>query len=278
MLNSTWRSRSSSALYRRGPGRDRGASFRTHSTWGSGKAGERDQGAARPTARARGCSTWGEPLASAARGSPCGADAPLPLGMSLLLQSPSARSGRSDELDTATSRRVLEGGCGAWACCMCICRVASPQARPDLAELVAACAQARPLHEPDHLRCRPDRSDRSTALREAGLDHVQLSIQDVLHGERRSDRRLPRRLCAQAGGCPAGWWRPICRSRSTSCCTARNIETEAAALIELAIELIARRVAVPSMPVLWLGAGQSRRASAEGPDQVRPERWPRSSG
>ena len=53
-----------------------------------------------------------------------------------------------------------------------------PTARRDLEEIVKMAARSRPLHQPHHRGVLLKR-DRLEKLAEAGLDHVQLSIQDV---------------------------------------------------------------------------------------------------
>ena len=59
-------------------------------------------------------------------------------------------------------------------------------------------ARGRALHQSHHVRRRHDRTKRLPSCCDAGLDHVQISIQDSEHGLGRPHRRLRRRLRAQA--------------------------------------------------------------------------------
>ena len=64
------------------------------------------------------------------------------------------------------------------ASCRCICRAASRRARRDLVDITAAAACGRPLHQSHHLGRRHHARRRWARSPTAGLDHVQISIQD----------------------------------------------------------------------------------------------------
>ncbi len=52
-----------------------------------------------------------------------------------------------------------------------------PLVRQDLAELIGEARGLGDLHQPDHLRHRPDRSTKIADFKTAGLDHIQISFQ-----------------------------------------------------------------------------------------------------
>ena len=72
-----------------------------------------------------------------------------------------------------------------------------PAARRDIVELVSGRARGPALHQPDHLRRRREQRDSSPRSAEAGLDHVQISIQDSQPASADHIAGYRRRLCAQ---------------------------------------------------------------------------------
>ena len=84
---------------------------------------------------------------------------------------------RSDELDTATWARVFRRGRRAWACLQVHISGGEPAARGDLVDIVAA-AHAAPLYTNLITSGVGLKNETLVALSEAGLDHVQISIQD----------------------------------------------------------------------------------------------------
>ena len=108
---------------------------------------------------------------------------------------------RSAELDTATWSRVFSE-----AAALGVLHVhlsgGEPTARADIAELTRPLRAAGPLHQPDHLRRRAGRAQRLAALAEAGLDHVQLSIQAADAGACRPHRRARRTRIAASSPSP----------------------------------------------------------------------------
>ena len=112
------------------------------------------------------------------RSSPLGLLAELthrcPLGCPYC-SNPLALDARDDELDTATWARVFRE-----AAALGVLQVhlsgGEPAARRDLVDITAARPCRRPLHQSDHLGVGSHRA--LDALAEAGLDHVQISIQD----------------------------------------------------------------------------------------------------
>ena len=82
-----------------------------------------------------------------------------------------------------------------------------PLQRRDIVDLVQPANQAGSLHQPDHQRARLLHR-RAEQLRDAGLDHVQVSIQADERGSFRRDRRY-RVVRPKAGGRAArqelGW-------------------------------------------------------------------------
>ena len=68
-----------------------------------------------------------------------------------------------------------------------------PTARKDLEEIVEAAVEGWPLHQPHHRRRDADARPPDEARRACGLDHVQLSIQDV-------DPENADRIAAYKGG------------------------------------------------------------------------------
>ena len=134
--------------------------------------------------------------------------APRPLGLLAELthrcplgcpycSNPLALEARADELDTATWARVFHE-----AAALGVLQVhlsgGEPGARRDLVEITQAAHDAG-LYT--NLITSAVGITRETfgKLSDAGLDHVQISIQDNEPGTRRSHRRLQGRLCAQAG-------------------------------------------------------------------------------
>ena len=95
------------------------------------------------------------------------------------------------ELDTATWRRVLDEAT-ALGVLQTHFSGGEPTARRDLVDLVR---HAAGLGQYTNLITSGVLLDQAKldALVEAGLDHLQLSIQDSRAGKRRSDRRLPQR-------------------------------------------------------------------------------------
>ena len=89
---------------------------------------------------------------------------------------PLALDKRADELDTATWARVFRE-----AAALGVLQVhlsgGEPAARRDLPEIVKVGARGRSLQQSDYL-CRRTDAAESLALSDAGLDHVQISIQD----------------------------------------------------------------------------------------------------
>ena len=119
-----------------------------------------------------------------------------------------------------------------------------PTARRDLEEIVKTAAEAglyTNLITAAVLLTR----ERLAEAQGAGLDHVQISIQDVdkRGRERRPHRRLQGRQRQEEGTSPAGCASSACRSRSTrrsTATTSSNVE----AIIDYAVELGAGRVEI----------------------------------
>ena len=151
--------------------------------------------------------------------------APRPLGLLAELthrcplgcpycSNPLALEGRADELDTATWARVFRE-----AAALGVLQVhlsgGEPGARRDLVEITRrprTTPGSTPISSPRR-SASPRR--RSRKLSDAGLDHVQISIQDNEPGTRRSHRRLQGRLRAQAGARRRGRRGSAFRSPST---------------------------------------------------------------
>ena len=109
---------------------------------------------------------------------------------------PLALDPRDDELDTATWARVFRE-----AAALGVLQVhlsgGEPGARRDLVEITAAAHDAG-LYTNLITSAVGITADTLHKLADAGLDHVQISIQDSEPKQRRPHRRLRRRLCAQA--------------------------------------------------------------------------------
>ena len=102
---------------------------------------------------------------------------------------PLALDPRTDELDTATWARVFQRGGGARRVAgASLRRRARRAARPRRDH--QGRARGRALHQSDHLGRRHHRQDAAACLSDAGLDHVQVSIQDSTREIRRPYRRL----------------------------------------------------------------------------------------
>ena len=134
--------------------------------------------------------------------------APRPLGLLAELthrcplgcpycSNPLALEPRADELDTASWARVFKE-----AAALGVLQVhlsgGEPAARRDLVELTRAAHDAG-LYTNLITSAVGITKETFGKLSDAGLDHVQISIQDNEPGTRRSHRRLQRRVCAQAG-------------------------------------------------------------------------------
>ena len=103
---------------------------------------------------------------------------------------------RSDELDTATWARVFREAAGLGVLQVHLSG-GEPAARRDLVDIVAAARDAG-LYTNLITSGVGVTTKLLAALADAGLDHVQISIQDSEAEIGRSHRRLRRRLCAQA--------------------------------------------------------------------------------
>ena len=102
---------------------------------------------------------------------------------------PLALEPRADELDTATWARVFREAAGARrAAGASVRRRAGCAARSRRDH--GGRARGRPLHQSDHVGGRHHAADAWRALADAGLDHVQISIQDSEPNVRRPYRRL----------------------------------------------------------------------------------------
>ncbi len=130
---------------------------------------------------------------------------------------PLALETREDELDAATWIARVQAKPPRSACCMCISPAESPGARRDLVE-IAASARAGGLYT-NLITSGVGITTRTMRdLWEAGLDHVQVSIQDADAVVRRSHRRLSRRVSEKArarGG--SGAARPAAHRQSRWC-------------------------------------------------------------
>ena len=104
------------------------------------------------------------------------ADPSLPAAVPLLLEPAGARAGRGRARHRDLAAGDRGGGRARRAADPFLGRRADAAARS--AGAGPACGRARPVHQPDHRRACCSTQAKVDALAEAGLDHVQISIQD----------------------------------------------------------------------------------------------------
>ena len=116
------------------------------------------------------------------------ADLPLPAALRLLLEPARLGAATRDELDTEAWLRVLREA-EALGVVQVHLTGGEPLLRDDLEALVAEAQRARALHQPDHERHPAHARAAGAAARAAGLDNVQVSVQDVDRAGVRPHRR-----------------------------------------------------------------------------------------
>ncbi len=176
---------------------------------------------------------------------------------------------KGEELDTATWQRVL-GEAAALGVLHVHLSGGEPLARPDLPELVASCAKLG-LYS-NLITSGIGLSERRlAALADAGLDHVQLSIQDALgeSADRIAGYRGAFARKREAAGLVVAAGLPL----TVNAVLHRGNIERAGTLVALAVELGARRVeiahaqyygwALANRAALQPAAAQVRRAVAE---------------
>ena len=135
-----------------------------------------------------------------------------------------------------------------------------PLVRDDLEELVAAARAQRPLHQPDHQRHPARRARASRRLAAAGLDSVQLSVQDVDPRRRRPGSRARRPSTPKLE--VAAWARALGLPLTLNVVLHRDNLGRVAEFVALAERLGADAPRARQHAVPRLGARQPRRAAA----------------
>ena len=155
---------------------------------------------------------------------------------------PLALEPRDDELDTATWARVFKRGGGARRAAGASLRRRAGRAARSRRHHRGG-ARRRPLHQSDHLGGRHHHARPCASSADAGLDHVQISIQD---SEAASADRIAgyrRRLRSASTRSRPKWCGSSCRSPSMLVMHRANID-RIGDMVDLALTLGASRVEI----------------------------------